>query len=140
MDAQQPPIKVLIPGRVFRSDSDATHSPMFHQMEGLVVDKGHHPWRPAGALDTFVQRLAMVHPKIRLRPSYFPLPKPSVRWTSAALVRRQGPQPKSASITAGSRYWAAALSTARLLENCGIDPDVYSGLDIRHWHRAYRYA
>ena len=48
MDAEKPPIKVLVPGRVFRSDSDATHSPMFHQMEGLVVDKGNHPVRPAG--------------------------------------------------------------------------------------------
>ena len=57
MDREKPPIKVLVPGRVFRSDSDATHSPMFHQMEGLVVDKGITLCDLQGMLDKFVQAL-----------------------------------------------------------------------------------
>ena len=72
MDMEKPPIKVLVPGRVFRSDSDATHSPMFHQMEGLVVDKGITLCDLQGMLDKFVQALFGADVKTRLRPSYFP--------------------------------------------------------------------
>ena len=78
MDAERPPIKVLVPGRVFRSDSDATHSPMFHQMEGLVVDKGITLCDLQGMLDVFVQRLFGTEVRTRLRPSYFPFTEPSV--------------------------------------------------------------
>ena len=78
MDAQRPPIKVLVPGRVFRSDSDATHSPMFHQMEGLVVDKGITLCDLQGMLDKFVQTIFASDVKTRLRPSYFPFTEPSV--------------------------------------------------------------
>ena len=66
MDSQKPPIKVLIPGRVFRSDSDATHSPMFHQMEGLVVDKGITLGDLQGALNTFVQKMFGADTRTRL--------------------------------------------------------------------------
>ena len=78
MDMEKPPIKVLVPGRVFRSDSDATHSPMFHQMEGLVVDKGITLCDLQGMLDKFVQALFGADVKTRLRPSYFPFTEPSV--------------------------------------------------------------
>lgn len=78
MDMEKPPIKVLAPGRVFRSDSDATHSPMFHQMEGLVVDKGITLCDLQGMLDKFVQALFGADVKTRLRPSYFPFTEPSV--------------------------------------------------------------
>ena len=78
MDVQKPPIKILMPGRVFRSDSDATHSPMFHQMEGLVVDKGITLGDLQGALNTFVQKLFGKDTRTRLRPSYFPFTEPSV--------------------------------------------------------------
>ena len=67
-----------MPGRVFRSDSDATHSPMFHQMEGLVVDKGITLCDLQGMLDRFVQALFGPEVKTRLRPSYFPFTEPSV--------------------------------------------------------------
>lgn len=79
MDQQKPPIKVLSPGRVFRSDSDATHSPMFHQMEGLVVDKGITLCDLQGMLDRFVQALFGPEVKTRLRPSYFPFTEPRDR-------------------------------------------------------------
>ena len=78
MDAEKPPIKVLVPGRVFRSDSDATHSPMFHQMEGLVVDKGITLCDLQGMLDKLVQALFDESAHTRLRPSYFPFTEPSV--------------------------------------------------------------
>ena len=78
MDMEKPPIKVLVPGRVFRSDYDATQSPMFHQMEGLVVDKGITLCDLQGMLDKFVQALFGADVKTRLRPSYFPFTEPSV--------------------------------------------------------------
>ena len=78
MDAQKPPIKVLVPGKVFRSDSDATHSPMFSQMEGLVVDKHITLCDLQGMLDQFVKALFSDEAKTRLRPSYFPFTEPSV--------------------------------------------------------------
>ena len=78
MDREKPPIKVLVPGRVFRSDSDATHSPMFHQMEGLVVDKGITLCDLQGMLDRFVKQIFDENVRTRLRPSYFPFTEPSV--------------------------------------------------------------
>ena len=78
MDMKKPPIKVLVPGRVFRSDSDATHSPMFHQMEGLVVDKGITLCDLQGMLDKLVQQIFDADVRTRLRPSYFPFTEPSV--------------------------------------------------------------
>ena len=78
MDLEKPPIKVLSPGRVFRSDSDATHSPMFHQMEGLVVDRDITLCDLQGMLDKFVQALFGAGVRTRLRPSYFPFTEPSV--------------------------------------------------------------
>ena len=112
MDSQKPPIKVLIPGRVFRSDSDATHSPMFHQMEGLVVDKGITLGDLQGALNTFVQKLFGADTRTRLRPSYFPFTEPSVEVDVASSSATAGAAP-CASTPAGSRFWAAALLTAR---------------------------
>ncbi len=78
MDRQKPPIKVLVPGKVFRSDSDATHSPMFSQLEGLVVDKGITLCDLQGMLDRFVLKIFGEGAKTRLRPSYFPFTEPSV--------------------------------------------------------------
>ncbi|MBO5851852.1 MAG: phenylalanine--tRNA ligase subunit alpha, partial [Clostridia bacterium] len=74
----QPPIKILSPGKVYRSDSDASHSPMFHQMEGLVVDKGITLCDLKGTLDEFVKIMFGKDTKTRLRPSYFPFTEPSV--------------------------------------------------------------
>ena len=78
MEAKKPPIKVVSPGKVFRSDDDATHSPMFSQMEGLVVDEGITLCDLKGMLDMFVQRIFGESTRTRLRPSYFPFTEPSV--------------------------------------------------------------
>ena len=112
MDSQKPPIKVLIPGRVFRSDSDATHSPMFHQMEGLVVDKGITLGDLQGALNTCVQKLFGADTRTRLRPSYFPFTEPSVE-VDVSCFECHGKGCPCASTPAGSKSWAAASSTAR---------------------------
>jgi phenylalanyl-tRNA synthetase alpha chain len=127
MDAERPPIKVLVPGRVFRSDSDATHSPMFHQMEGLVVDKGITLCDLQGMLDSFVQALFGDGVRTRLRPSYFPFTEPSVE-VDVSCFACGG---KGCSLCKGTG-WIEVLGggvvNRKVLENCKIDPDVYSGI------------
>ena len=127
MDAQKPPIKVLVPGKVFRSDSDATHSPMFSQMEGLVVDKGITLCDLQGMLDQFVQQIFGDGTKTRLRPSHFPFTEPSVE-VDVSCFECGG---KGCSLCKGTG-WIEVLGggvvNKKVLENCGIDPEVYSGL------------
>ena len=127
MDAQKPPIKVLVPGKVFRSDSDATHSPMFSQMEGLVVDKGITLCDLQGMLDQFVQQIFGDGTRTRLRPSYFPFTEPSVE-VDVSCFECGG---KGCSLCKGTG-WIEVLGggvvNKKVLENCGIDPEVYSGL------------
>ena len=127
MDRVKPPIKVLIPGRVFRSDSDATHSPMFHQMEGLVVDKGITLCDLQGMLNELVKQLFGNGTRTRLRPSYFPFTEPSVE-VDVSCFECGG---KGCSLCKGTG-WIEVLGggvvNRRVLANCNIDPDVYSGI------------
>lgn len=127
MDAQKPPIKVLVPGKVFRSDSDATHSPMFSQMEGLVVDKHITLCDLQGMLDQFVKALFSDEAKTRLRPSYFPFTEPSVE-VDVSCFKCGG---KGCSLCKGTG-WIEVLGggvvNKKVLENCGIDSSKYSGL------------
>ena len=126
MDMEKPPIKVLVPGRVFRSDSDATHSPMFHQMEGLVVDKGITLCDPQGMLDKFVQALFGPEVKTRLRPSYFPFTEPSVE-VDVSCFACGGKGCPLCKHTGWIEVLGAGVVHHSVLENCGIDPKVYSG-------------
>ena len=126
MDMEKPPIKVLAPGRVFRSDSDATHSPMFHQMEGLVVDKGITLCDLKGMLDTFSQRIFGDGVVTRLRPSYFPFTEPSVE-VDVSCFECGGKGCKLCKGTGWIEVLGAGMVNRHVLENCGIDPDVYSG-------------
>ncbi|MCI6004550.1 MAG: phenylalanine--tRNA ligase subunit alpha [Blautia sp.] len=127
MDAQKPPIKVLVPGKVFRSDSDATHSPMFSQMEGLVVDKHITLCDLQGMLDEFVKNMFSDAAKTRLRPSYFPFTEPSVE-VDVSCFKCGG---KGCSLCKGTG-WIEVLGGGvvnnKVLENCGIDSSEYSGL------------
>jgi len=127
MDAEKPPIKVLVPGRVFRSDSDATHSPQFHQMEGLVVDKHITLCDLQGMLDKFCRAIFGGSVKTRLRPSYFPFTEPSVE-VDVSCFECGG---KGCSLCKGTG-WIEVLGGGivhhKVLENCGIDPKEYSGL------------
>ena len=127
MDMQKPPIKVLVPGRVFRSDSDATHSPMFHQMEGLVVDKGITLCDLQGMLDKFVQQIFDANVRTRLRPSYFPFTEPSVE-VDVSCFECAGKGCSLCKHTGWIEVLGGGVVHPRVLENCGIDPSVYSGI------------
>ena len=126
MDMEKPPIKVLVPGRVFRSDSDATHSPMFHQMEGLVVDKGITLCDLQGMLDKFVQALFGPEVKTRLRPSYFPFTEPSVE-VDVSCFECHGKGCPLCKHTGWIEVLGGGVVNRKVLENCNIDPDEYSG-------------
>lgn len=126
MERKKPPIKMLSPGRVFRSDDDATHSPMFHQMEGLVVDKGITMCDLKGMLDEFARTMFSGSSKTRLRPSYFPFTEPSVE-VDVSCSACGG---KGCSLCKGTGWievLGAGIVNRRVLENCGVDPDEYSG-------------
>ena len=126
MEKQAPPIKVLSPGRVYRSDSDATHSPMFHQMEGLVVDKGITLCDLKGILDEFARRMFIAETKTRFRPSYFPFTEPSVE-VDLSCKNCGGKGCRICKGTGWIEVLGAGMVNRRVLENCGIDPDVYTG-------------
>ena len=127
MDAERPPIKVLVPGRVFRSDSDATHSPMFHQMEGLVVDKNITLCDLQGMLDKFVKAIFGGEVKTRLRPSYFPFTEPSVE-VDVSCFECGGEGCSLCKHTGWIEVLGGGVVNHKVLENCGIDPKEYSGI------------
>ena len=126
MENKKPPIKVLSPGRVYRSDSDATHSPMFHQMEGLVVDKNVTLNDLKGMLDEFARRMFSSETKTRLRPSYFPFTEPSVE-VDLSCSACGGKGCRICKGTGWIEVLGAGMVNRRVLENCGIDPDEYTG-------------
>ena len=126
MENKKPPIKILSPGKVFRSDDDATHSPMFSQMEGLVVDKKVTLCDLKGALELFVQKIYGEGTTTRLRPSYFPFTEPSVEVDCSCFACGG----KGCSLCKGTGWievLGAGVVNKKVLENCGIDSDEYSG-------------
>ena len=126
MTSQEPPIRIIAPGRVYRSDSDATHTPMFHQIEGLVIDKGIHLGHLKWTLETFLkayfEREDVV---LRLRPSYFPFTEPSVE-VDVGYSMINGKR-----VIGGSEGWMEVLGSGmvhrKVIEACGLDPDVWQG-------------
>jgi len=117
---QQPPIYVACPGKVFRSDElDATHTPVFHQVEGLAVDKGLTMAHLKGVLDHFAKAMFGPEARTRLRPSFFPFTEPS------AEMDLWFPQKKGG---AGWIEWGGCgMVNPNVLTACGIDPEVYTG-------------
>lgn len=127
MESKKPPIKVISPGKVFRSDDDATHSPMFSQMEGLVVDKGISLCDLKGMLDEFVKKIfGSDSIKTRLRPSYFPFTEPSVE-VDVSCFQCGGCGCKLCKGTGWIEVLGAGVVNNKVLEGCGIDTNVYSG-------------
>ncbi len=126
MENAKPPIKILSPGKVFRSDDDATHSPMFSQMEGLVVDKGITLCDLQGMLDVFAQNVFGKDVRTRLRPSYFPFTEPSVE-VDVSCFECGGKGCRLCKDTGWIEVLGAGMVNRKVLENCGIDPDVYTG-------------
>lgn len=126
MENTKPPIKILSPGKVFRSDDDATHSPMFHQMEGLVVDKGITLCDLKGMLQVFAETMFDKSTKVRLRPSYFPFTEPSVE-VDLSCFECGGNGCRLCKGTGWIEVLGAGMVNRRVLENCGINPDEYTG-------------
>ncbi|WP_166041451.1 phenylalanine--tRNA ligase subunit alpha [Sphingosinicella sp. YJ22] len=126
MTSQQPPIYSVMPGRVYRSDSDATHTPMFHQVEGLVIDKGitlaHLKWTLETFLKAFFERDDIV---LRLRPSYFPFTEPSAEVDVGYTIQN------GRRVLGGSDHWMELLGSGmvhpNVIRNCGLDPDEWQG-------------
>lgn len=127
MEQQKPPIRIIAPGRVYRSDAvDATHSPVFHQIEGLVVDKGITMADLKGTLERFLKTLYGPEAKIRLRPHHFPFTEPSAEVDVSCFVCGG----KGCRVCKGEGFieiLGAGMVHPKVLERCGIDPQVYSG-------------
>ena len=135
MLANKPPIRVIAPGRTYRSDSDMTHTPMFHQVEGLVIDETTHMGHLKGCLRDFVEAFFQVDDvPMRFRPSYFPFTAPSMEVDIGCSF--EGGQLK----IGGGHGWLEILGSGmvhpRVLKNGGIDPDKYQGFAFRHGHRS----
>ena len=127
MEKQKPPIRIICPGRVYRSDAvDATHSPIFHQCEGLVEDKGVTFSDLKGTLELFIKKLYGEETRVRFRPHHFPYTEPSAEMDMSCF-KCGG---KGCSMCKGEG-WIEILGCGmvhpQVLENCGIDPEVYSG-------------
>jgi phenylalanyl-tRNA synthetase alpha chain len=123
---QKPPIRIIAPGRTYRSDSDATHTPMFHQVEGLVIDKGitlgHLKWTLETFLKAYFERDDIV---LRLRPSYFPFTEPSAE-VDVGYTIQNGKR-----VIGGSDHWMEVLGSGmvhpKVIAACGLDPDEWQG-------------
>lgn len=115
MEEQKPPIRIICPGRVYRCDYDQTHSPMFHQVEGLLIDKDISFADLKGTLEQFLREFFEEDVKVRFRPSYFPFTEPSIE----------------VDIDRGDGKWLEVLGCGmvhpKVLEMSGIDPEEYSG-------------
>jgi phenylalanyl-tRNA synthetase alpha chain len=126
MTNQKPPIYIIAPGRTYRSDSDATHTPMFHQVEGLVIDKGIHLGHLKWTLETFLrayfERDDIV---LRMRPSYFPFTEPSAEVDVGYTVQN------GRRVLGGTDGWMELLGSGmvhpKVIEACGLDPEEWQG-------------
>lgn len=126
MEGKQPPIRILAPGKVYRADSDITHSPMFHQMEGLVVDRGITLADLKGTLQLFAERMFGAHTKIRLRPSYFPFTEPSAEVDVSCIICA-GSGCRVCQGTGWLEILGSGMVDPRVLEKVGYDPNEVTG-------------
>jgi phenylalanyl-tRNA synthetase alpha chain len=128
---QQPPIRIIAPGRTYRSDSDATHTPMFHQVEGLVIDKGitlgHLKWTLETFLKAFFERDDVV---LRLRPSYFPFTEPSAE-VDVGYTIEKGKRVIGGDPNGPNGGWMEVLGSGmvhpKVIAACGLDPEEWQG-------------
>jgi len=127
MKEKKPPIKIICPGRVFRSDAvDPTHSPIFHQIEGLVVDKGVTMGNLKGTLELFAKALFGESTRIRLRPHHFPYTEPSAE-VDISCFACGGEGCRVCKGEGWIEILGAGMVHPKVLETCGIDPEIYSG-------------
>ena len=127
MERQSPPIRVICPGRVYRCDSDLTHSPMFHQVEGLLIDETSNFGHLKGLLEDFLQAFFERDDlSVRLRPSYFPFTEPSAE-VDIQCVKCSGEGCRVCSHTGWIEVLGCGMVNPKVLEMSGIDPDKYRG-------------
>lgn len=126
MEKQQPPIRIIAPGKVYRRDADVTHSPMFHQIEGLVVDKNISFGHLKGALEEFILKMFGADRKIRFRPHYFPFTEPSAE-VDVSCIMCNGEGCRICSQTGWLEILGCGMVHPRVLEMAGYDPQEYSG-------------
>ncbi|NLY43457.1 MAG: phenylalanine--tRNA ligase subunit alpha [Clostridiaceae bacterium] len=127
MEKHKPPIRIISPGRVYRSDAvDATHSPIFHQIEGLVVDKGVTMGNLKGTLEVFAKRLYGEQTKVRFRPHHFPFTEPSAEMDVSCFVCG-GDGCRVCKGEGWIEILGAGMVHPKVLRICGIDPEEYSG-------------
>jgi phenylalanyl-tRNA synthetase alpha chain len=126
MQSQPPPLRVIVPGRVYRCDSDMTHTPMFHQVEGLVVDEGITFANLKACLHQFMQTLFEKDVKMRLRPSYFPFTEPSAE-VDISCVACGGSGCRVCKQTGWVEVAGCGVVHPNVLKAVGIDPERYTG-------------
>lgn len=127
LETMEPPFKVVMPGRVFRCDDDATHTPMFHQIEGLVIDKNLSLCDLQGLLDTLAKAMFTPETKTRFRPSYFPFTEPSVE-VDVSCCECGGVGCRLCKGTGWIEILGGGVVNRRVIANCGLNPDEWSGL------------
>ena len=131
MESQKPPIRIIAPGKTFRSDDiDATHTPVFHQMEGLVIDKGITMGDLKGLLELFARHFFGDQTQIRLRPSFFPFTEPSAEVDAPCHACGGTPKEGGCRVCKDSGWvelWGCGMVHPNVLEMSGIDSSVYSG-------------
>jgi phenylalanyl-tRNA synthetase alpha chain len=126
MRARKPPLRVIAPGRVYRSDSDLTHTPMFHQVEGLVVDENISLANLKAVLHGFMERFFERELEIRFRPSYFPFTEPSAE-VDIGCVFCNGAGCRVCKQTGWLEVLGTGMVHPKVLEACGVDPERYTG-------------
>ncbi len=126
MLSQKPPIRVIVPGRTYRHDSDATHTPMFHQLEALVIDEETHLGHLRWVVEQFCSAFFEVeNVELRARPSFFPFTEPSVEWDMRC--DRSGGQIKFGTGNDWLELGGSGMVHPRVLQMCGLDSDRYQG-------------
>ncbi len=125
MMSQKPPIRIIIPGRTYRCDSDQTHTPMFHQVEGLVIDKTTHMGHLKGCLMDFISAFFETDVEVRFRPHHFPFTEPSAEMD--VRYERVGNEIRIGQGDEWMEILGCGMVHPDVLRNCGLDPDEYQG-------------
>jgi len=126
MEKTQPPVRIIAPGKVYRCDSDITHTPMFHQVEGLMVDKNVSFGDLKGILTTFIQQIFDEETSLRFRPSYFPFTEPSAEVDIRCVICK-GKGCRVCSKSGWLEILGAGMVHPAVFENLGYDTDKYTG-------------
>ena len=126
MLGQKPPVKIIAPGKVYRCDSDISHTPMFHQVEGLLVDRGVSFADLKGTLMTFIHQFYGPHTAVRFRPSYFPFTEPSAE-VDIQCVTCGGKGCRACKGSGWTEILGSGMVHPQVLKNVGYDPEIYTG-------------